>query len=211
MNIMKYILIDFENVQPTSLEILKNQNCKVIIFIGKNQNKIPIKLTVSMQELGDNGRYVITNHTGKNSLDFHIAYYIGKLITENVKNKVSFCLISKDKGYDGLISFLKSNEVAISRFLSVNDVFDSTIFRTTKNKVVPNYSNNLLVEKVIDYFKNSIRSKPNKEIGLMNLIRSSILKNTTTDIECKKILTQMKTEKLIDIDRNGNIKYLFLM
>ena len=98
MNIMKYILIDFENVQPTSLEILKNQNCKVIIFIGKNQNKIPIKLTVSMQELGDNGRYVITNHTGKNSLDFHIAYYIGKLITENVKNKVSFCLISKDKG-----------------------------------------------------------------------------------------------------------------
>lgn len=211
MNIMKYILIDFENVQPTSLEILKNQNCKVIIFIGKNQNKIPIKLTVSMQELGDNGRYVITNHTGKNSLDFHIAYYIGKLITENVKNKVSFCLISKDKGYDGLISFLKSNKVAISRFLSVNDVFDSTIFRTTKNKVVPNYSNNLLVEKVIDYFKNSIRSKPNKEIGLMNLIRSSILKNTTTDIECKKILTQMKTEKLIDIDRNGNIKYLFLM
>ncbi len=211
MNIMKYILIDFENVQPTSLEILKNQNCKVIIFIGKNQNKIPIKLTVSMQELGDNGRYVITNHTGKNSLDFHIAYYIGKLITENVKNKVSFCLISKDKGYDGLISFLKSNEVAISRFLSVNDVFDSTIFRTTKNKVVPNYSNKLLVEKVIDYFKNSIRSKPNKEIGLMNLIRSSILKNTTTDIECKKILTQMKTEKLIDIDRNGNIKYLFLM
>jgi hypothetical protein len=208
---MKYILIDFENVQPTSLEILKNQNCKVIIFIGKNQNKIPIKLTVSMQELGDNGRYVITNHTGKNSLDFHIAYYIGKLITENVKNKVSFCLISKDKGYDGLISFLKSNKVAISRFLSVNDVFDSTIFRTTKNKVVPNYSNKLLVEKVIDYFKNSIRSKPNKEIGLMNLIRSSILKNTTTDIECKKILTQMKTEKLIDIDRNGNIKYLFLM
>ena len=208
---MKYILIDFENVQPTSLEILKNQNCKVIIFIGKNQNKIPIKLTVSMQELGDNGRYVITNHTGKNSLDFHIAYYIGKLITENVKNKVSFCLISKDKGYDGLISFLKSNEVAISRFLSVNDVFDSTIIRTTKNKVVPNYSNKLLVEKVIDYFKNSIRSKPNKEIGLMNLIRSSILKNTTTDIECKKILTQMKTEKLIDIDRNGNIKYLFLM
>ena len=211
MNIMKYILIDFENVQPTSLEILKNQNCKVIIFIGKNQNKIPIKLTVSMQELGDNGRYVITNHTGKNSLDFHIAYYIGKLITENVKNEVSFCLISKDKGYDGLISFLKSNKVAISRFLSVNDVFDSTIFRTTKNKVVPNYSNNLLVEKVIDYFKNSIRSKPNKEIGLMNLIRTSILKNTTTDIECKKILTQMKTEKLIDIDRNGNIKYLFLM
>ena len=208
---MKYILIDFENVQPTSLEILKNQNCKVIIFIGKNQNKIPIKLAVSMQELGDNGRYVITNHTGKNSLDFHIAYYIGKLITENVKNEVSFCLISKDKGYDGLISFLKSNKVAISRFLSVNDVFDSTIFRTTKNKVVPNYSNNLLVEKVIDYFKNSIRSKPNKEIGLMNLIRSSILKNTTTDIECKKILTQMKTEKLIDIDRNGNIKYLFLM
>lgn len=211
MNIIKYILIDFENVQPTSLEILKNQNCKVILFIGKNQNKIPIKLTVSMQELGDNGRYVVTNHTGKNSLDFHIAYYIGKLITENVKNKVSFCLISKDKGYDGLISFLKSNKVAISRFLSVNDVFDSTIFRTTKNKVVPNYSNNLLVEKVIDYFKNSIRSKPNKEIGLVNLIRSSILKNTTTDIECKKILTQMKTEKLIDIDKNGNIKYLFLM
>ena len=73
-----YIFIDFENVQPTVFELPKDYPFKIIIFVGANQTKIPIDLATSMQSLGDNAEYVIINGNGKNALDFHITFYLGK-------------------------------------------------------------------------------------------------------------------------------------
>ena len=44
-----YILIDFENVHPKSLEILNGHPFKVIVFVGANQAKVPLELVMSMQ------------------------------------------------------------------------------------------------------------------------------------------------------------------
>ena len=74
-----YILIDFENVHPKSLEILNGHPFKVIVFVGANQAKVPFELVMSMQALGDNAEYVQIAGNGPNALDFHIAFYIGQL------------------------------------------------------------------------------------------------------------------------------------
>ena len=74
-----YILIDYENVQPKSLAVLKGHDFKVIVFVGANQTKIPIDLAKAMQALGSSGEYIIISGNGPNALDFHIAYYIGEL------------------------------------------------------------------------------------------------------------------------------------
>jgi len=36
-----YVLIDFESVQTTSLELLTKEHFKVIVFVGANQGKLP--------------------------------------------------------------------------------------------------------------------------------------------------------------------------
>ena len=74
-----YVLIDFENVQPKNLELLAEHPLKVYVFVGETQAKIPFDLADSMQLLGNNARYVKITGTGQNALDFHIAYYIGRL------------------------------------------------------------------------------------------------------------------------------------
>lgn len=48
-----------------------------------------------MQELGDSGKYIKIEGSGKNSLDFHISYYIGVLAKENPE--AYFHIITKDK------------------------------------------------------------------------------------------------------------------
>jgi hypothetical protein len=47
-----YVLIDFENVQPTNLAILAKHSFKIYVFVGANQCKIPFDLASALQALG---------------------------------------------------------------------------------------------------------------------------------------------------------------
>ena len=78
-----YVLIDFENVQPGELKIEEEIPLKVLIFAGEKQSKVPFDLAKSLQPLGDKVEYVQISGSGKNALDFHIAYYIGKIAEQD--------------------------------------------------------------------------------------------------------------------------------
>jgi hypothetical protein len=68
------VLIDFENVQPKNLEILKNHPFKIFVFVGANQTKVFFDLASTMQQFGDNAHYIKISGNGQNALDFHIAF-----------------------------------------------------------------------------------------------------------------------------------------
>ena len=117
-----YILIDYENVQTKSLSVLQgapNQEFQIMVFVGANQSKIPIDLVSSMQSFGNKAKYVQITGSGRNALDFHIAYYLGAL-TER-EPKAIFHVISKDTGYDQLIKHLKGKRIDVAR---QKDLFD---------------------------------------------------------------------------------------
>ena len=62
-----YVLIDFENVQPESLEQLTNDHFKVIVFVGASQVKLPFEVAASLQELGSRAEYVKISGNGSNA------------------------------------------------------------------------------------------------------------------------------------------------
>lgn len=107
------ILIDFENVQPRDLGLLRDGPFKVRIFLGPNQAKVPIEVAAALQPLGDNAEYIILETAGHNALDFHIAYYIGVLSGE--EPSAFFHIISKDSGFDPLIKHLKGKKIYAQR------------------------------------------------------------------------------------------------
>lgn len=47
------ILIDFENVQPSNLEVLQRHPFRVLVFVGAKQRKITFDLATALQALGD--------------------------------------------------------------------------------------------------------------------------------------------------------------
>ena len=113
-----YVLIDFENVQPKNLGILKGHNFKIILFVGANQTKVSFELATAMQSLGDNAEYIKIDGNGPNALDFHIAFYIGQIAATD-KNSF-FHIISKDKGFDPLIKHLKAKKILVLRLKNQN-------------------------------------------------------------------------------------------
>lgn len=116
----KYVLIDFENVQPKDLAGLKGHPCKVLVFVGAKQAKVPIELAASLQAMGDGGSYVQISGNGKNALDFHIAFYLGQFAERDPAG--DYVVVSKDTGFDPLIAHLRSNGLSARRVPSFKGV-----------------------------------------------------------------------------------------
>jgi hypothetical protein len=108
-----YVLIDYENVQPTDLALLREGPFKVRVFLGPNQARIPVSLATALQALGRDAEYVVLETSGSNALDFHIAYYVGVLSSQ--EPSAFFHIISKDSGFDPLIQHLKGKGVLAHR------------------------------------------------------------------------------------------------
>lgn len=115
-----FVLVDFENVQPKDIGLLKDGPFQVKVFLGPNQSKIPVSLAASLQSLGENAEYIILETAGNNALDFHIAYYIGALSA--IEPTAFFHIISKDSGFDPLLKYLKGKKVFTQRSTCIADI-----------------------------------------------------------------------------------------
>ncbi|HEY1017128.1 MAG TPA: PIN domain-containing protein, partial [Herpetosiphonaceae bacterium] len=115
-----FVLIDYENVQPATIECLNQEHFKVLIFIGINQTKIAIDVAAALQKIGERAEYIKISGNGANALDFHIAFYIGQLAAQ--EPDAYFHIISKDTGFDPLIQHLKSKKIFAQRAQSVTDI-----------------------------------------------------------------------------------------
>ena len=92
------VLIDYESVQPESIDVLLQDHFSVMLFLGSNLTKIPFELAVAMQRMGSRAEYIKISGNGPNALDFHIAFYIGQM--SGLDPAAYFHIISKDKGFD---------------------------------------------------------------------------------------------------------------
>lgn len=115
-----YVLVDYENVQVKSLDLLREEHFRVTVFLGPKNTRLPVELVLAMQQLGERAQYVTLETPGSNALDFHIAYYLGALAKEDPSG--FFHIISKDTGFDPLIKHLMARKIFSSRSESIEEM-----------------------------------------------------------------------------------------
>ncbi len=113
---MEYLFIDYENVALESLPGLK-QDQTVYLFLGPNQKKVWKGLLKAVHSLGSQAHLVDMEGEGKNALDFHIAFYLGKISSQ--EPDATFLILSGDTGFDPLITHMKGLKVACARIPSL--------------------------------------------------------------------------------------------
>lgn len=165
------VLIDFENIQPDSLELLASEHFRVLLFVGANQAKLPFETAAAMQKLGGRAEYVKITGNGSNALDFHIAYYIGVLSAS--EPSAYFHIVSKDSGFDPLIQHLKDKKVFVGR---VNAIRDMPIVKAAALK-----SPEERVQSVMDKLKQSKVTKPRTLKTLSSSIASFFQKQLSDE------------------------------
>jgi hypothetical protein len=114
------VLVDFESVQPASLGCLAPDYFRLKVFVGATQTKVSFELVTAIQQMGDRAEYIKISGVGRNALDFHIAYYIGRIASE--QPEAFFHIISKDTGFDPLIQHLKEKNLFCGRWESIEEI-----------------------------------------------------------------------------------------
>ena len=99
-----YVLIDFENVQPKTLDRLQPGAVRIKVFLGQHQTRLMLELVQALQPFGADAEYIAIQGSGPDAVDFHIAFYIGRLAA--AEPGASFTIVSKDKGFDPLVRHL---------------------------------------------------------------------------------------------------------
>jgi len=192
---LNFVLVDFENVQPKNLGLLQSGTYKIKVFLGAKQAKISIDIARALQAFGPDAEYIQIEGHGSNALDFHIAYYIGRLANENPG--ALFHIISKDTGFDPLIQHLKAQKIVCERFNSIADIFPG---KTNKPVSAPER-----VDTVIDNLTRRKTAKPQKIKTLRSTINALFLKQLSEQ-ELDNIVELLIKRKVIKVV-NDKVQY----
>ena len=111
-----YILVDFENVQPGAADValVRGEHVRLWIFRGPSQKKYPADLAEAWQPLGDRVQFIRCEKAGRNALDMHIAFQLGRLLGEHehearlALRSAQFVVVSKDTDYDPLLQYIRA-------------------------------------------------------------------------------------------------------
>ena len=166
-----YVLIDYESVQPEDLSALKHDHFRVVVFLGAHQSKIAYETAAALQQMGSNAEYVKISGTGPNALDFHIAFYIGQLAAR--EPEAYFHIVSKDTGFDPLISHLKTRKL---RALRVKAVSDIPLLKAGNAKSTPDR-----IAMIVDDLGKRGAAKPRTVATLTSTIGALLLKQLSPD------------------------------
>ena len=185
-----YVLVDFENVQPKNLSLLREDYFRVWIFIGPQQLKLDVDLVQAMHDFGPSrSKYLRILEKGKDALDFHIAFYLGELVTENPQ--AYFHIISKDKGFDPLILHLQSRNINVQRRETIADIPVLTI---QKGSDISD-----MAEAAFTNLKARGSSRPRKVMTLKNTI-ANMFGNKLSDSDIEKVFRRLMSKKFVVVD-----------
>lgn len=184
-----YVLIDYENVQPSSLAELDAEHIRVLLFVGASQNKLTFDIAVAVQKLGRRAEYIKIAGNGSNALDFHIAFHIGHLAAQDPT--AFFYIISKDTGFDPLIQHLKERKV---RALRSNTVADIRLPKAVNSKTTPER-----IQVVVAHLQRQGAAKPRTRETLSNSI-NSLYQKKLTESELVELLKGLQAKGFITVN-----------
>lgn len=115
-----YVLVDYENVQVQSLDLIQPPHFRLRVFLGPTNSKLPKDLVIAVQRMHERAEYVQLDTPGTNALDFHVTYYLGTLTAQDPSGY--FHIISRDKGFDSLIKHLRDNGISVARSESIEEM-----------------------------------------------------------------------------------------
>ncbi len=231
---LNYILVDMENVQPSGLEALVGANFRVLVFVGASQAKIAFEIVEAMQRLGSCGKYVRVTGHGKNALDFHIAFHLGRMVAADSAGY--YHIISKDAGFDPLIAHLREQEISVKRVESIADIpllkraadlakaaTEKPAAKTVESSNVPTHTKQLKsppstaatgntttklsdrVTTAVDHLKRQKAAKPRRVTTLTSTL-ATLFKNQLVEAEVETLVAELRRQKLVTVN-GGTVSY----
>ena len=196
MNRTNYIFVDFENIHEVDLDLVANKPVVVILVLGERHKSLPVDLVKKLLKYPGKVELVEAGRSGKNALDFVLAYRIGVVSTRHPEG--SFHIVSRDTGFDPLIDHLAKHHIEAKRHESFAGVFG----RATG--LLPSRSDR--TKLVIERLTKNEKNRPKREKTLRSQINAYFGKQLSK-AELDEILKALIDGKVIEITARGAVVY----
>ncbi len=190
----EFVLIDFENTQPKDVTSLNGGRYRIKVFLGAQQAKVPLAIARALQALGADAEYIQINGNGNNAVDFHIAYYIGRLAATTPD--AQFHVISGDAGFDPLLKHLEERGISCRRLTSLAAVVSAKGNGALKEDRVGAVVQNLVKRSA---------AKPRTAKALRTTIQS-LFTNKLMETEVDEVIQGLITRGVVSIT-DGKVQY----
>lgn len=197
-----HVFVDFENVKTVDTSVVAGKKLNMYLFLGPQNKKLDVSLVECLLENSQSIQMIRSPKSGKNALDFILAYHLGQAALAEPTAK--FHIISKDTGFDALIDLLKSKNIKAKRH---ND-WSALGAQSPKTPAAPaKPSLSTAATKMLETLKKAPKSRPKKNKSLITFAREFSGKDKP-DADAEKLIAELQRAKALEIDEKGNVSYL---
>jgi hypothetical protein len=196
-----HVFVDFENVHEIDHSVIGSKATSVTLFLGAKNTKLDASLVEKLLKHAASVQLVRLTSSGKNALDFTLAYYVGRAVITDPTGY--FHIISKDTGYDPLIQHLKSRHIRARR----HDDFTALTYTATPKPAVPvAQPPSEAMIKVLEHLRKNLTNRPKRKTTLATHLLAHLGK-TTTPAEVTSLIEELIQAGHLSIGDKGAVTY----
>lgn len=195
---MNHVFVDFENVHEIDLTVIGNKVVTFTLLLGAKHSKLDVSLVERMMEHASSVQLLRLSSSGKNALDFALAFYLGKAATTDPS--AYFHIVSKDKGFDPLVEHLRSRHTNVRR----HDNFSTLTFSAqAKPPVAPT---NDLFGRVLEHLRKNKTNRPKRKKTLIRHLLG-LSGNSATEPTVLDLIEKLQTAGHLSIRDKEAVAY----
>jgi hypothetical protein len=172
---MNHVFVDFENVHEVDPALIGAKSVSLILLLGARQTKLDAALVENLMENAASVQLVRLTTSGRNALDFALAYYVGRAVVTDPTGH--FHIISKDKGFDPLVEHLRSRHIHADR----HDGFDPLTASAQGSAPAkpPSAPPEDLLTRAWEHLRKLVTNRPKRKKTLITHLRARFDKTAT--------------------------------
>jgi hypothetical protein len=202
---LNHVFVDFENVQQIDASIIGSKAVSFTLLLGAKQSKLDAALVEKLMEHAASVQLIRLTSSGKNALDFALAYYVGRAVCANPAAFIH--IVSKDTGFDPLVEHLRSRHIHAHR----HDSFATlTFFGTPKAATVTPKAGAVgqdeTFDRALERLRKNVNNRPKKKKTLLSHLKSGLGKDAT-ELEAANLLERLRLAGHLSIGDNDAVTY----
>lgn len=216
---INHVFVDFENVSAIDVSLLGSKAVSFTLLLGAKQTKLDAGLVEKLMEHAASVQLIRLASSGKNALDFALAYYVGRAVSANPAAFIH--IVSKDTGYDPLVEHLRSRHIHAHR----HDSFATLTFSGSskvaavapKGEATASKAGTVLaavetvpkedpLTRVLERLRKNLTGRPKKKKTLVSHLRSTLVKDAT-EAEAASLVEALREGGYISIDDKDAVTY----
>ena len=216
---VNHVFVDFENVHKIDLAVIGSKAVSFTLLVGPRQTKLDVSLVEKLFEHAVSVELVRLTSTGKNALDFTLAYYVGRAVAADPTG--FFHIVSGDTGYDPLIKHLRSRHISAERHNSFDTLpfagpakpatlASLTAAAKPKPQLKPKSQFTTMDEwetRVLEHFRKPSATRPRTQKTLVRFL-VAYLGHKITEAEAESLVEHLSQGGHLAIGEKDTIAYL---